>query len=80
MASTDIIGRQLSDLYPKIAARRVSDPILDEICCDCEELMLATNKSGTSADQMDGALQKDLNVTILALLEEIQVRLEHRNH
>lgn len=80
MIRSDKFQQQLVEIYPQCLARRQSDPVLDEIWCDYEELLMVSGQSETDANQNDDALQKDLNAAIHALQEEIRVRLGNSSH
>jgi hypothetical protein len=64
MATTDTTLEQLTELYPEIAARRRTDPILDEICGDFEELVKIATLFEPTTDKRDDSLQKDTRATI----------------
>ena len=75
MVLKDTAFDSLAVLYPGIAGRRKSDPVLDEICCDYEALTLMAKPSGADVNADAENLHKDLRMTIRALQEEIRDRL-----
>jgi len=75
MAIADPAFENLAVLYPDIADCRKADPVLDEICRDYEGLAAMEEPAEANLSDDTDNLQKDLRMTIRALLEEIRDRL-----
>lgn len=75
MAMSGKIQEHFPELHPVIAARRKTDPVLDEICCDFEELAAISDPFRENKVANEDRLQKDIRATVQELGDEIRKRL-----
>ena len=79
MANADTILEHFPELYSEIAEGRKSDPILDEICCDFEELTKIAGPPREAVGDYEDRLREEILATIQDLRNELRRRLGNSN-